>query len=102
MAKSKQAALVGGRNASEDPEINRSGMISEQWNEAVRLQAKIRDWIGVPVTLVQALRIARDMIETAGPHVAPSAYRKQIEREATETERARLKEQKRLSDLAGK
>lgn len=82
------------------------------YNEAARLQAAVRDWIGYPVTMLQALECARQtFVElTIGcPSDGFTAYvtdpqlrKRQLERAAADAEQTRIAKQKEIADNAGK
>jgi hypothetical protein len=85
-----------------------------EYNEAVRLQAAVRDWVGYPVTLIQALQIARETFrefqigvpgenEPFDVYVTSATKRKQqLERAASDLEAERLKRQHEIARNAGK
>ena len=90
----------------------RSGMIPEDWNAAIRMQTAARDWLGYPVTLGQALELARQTFDELHFGCASDAYsayvtdpkvRKQrLEAAALDARTARETEQREISKNAGK
>lgn len=94
------------RDSSGQEPRERTGMASDSYNEAVRLQSKVRDWIGFPVSMADALRIAREVVEHADAHllnveIDGRTIKAALEEEAEERERERLAEQRRISQNAG-
>jgi hypothetical protein len=79
---------------------NQSGMSSAQWNYAIRLQCAVRDAIGAPVSLLQALRLATEVVLDL-PETKCKTWRTRIEAEESELKRTRADEQERIAQAAG-
>jgi hypothetical protein len=86
-------------------DASRAGMSTESYNEAVRLQVSIRDYIGFPVTMVQAFDVARSLIHELNDKDrtrAAAYHRNRLTKDADHTASEHAAEQRRISLNAGK
>lgn len=100
MAPKKKPAAVQ-QNMS-DIERIRVGMVAEEWNAAIRLLVVIRNGIDRPVTLLDALNIAREVVILAGELVDLDRFRKAFDDERTRALEARNAERDAIAKRAGR
>lgn len=79
-----------------------AGMVPDQWNAAVRLQAAVRNGIDRPVDLVQALTIAREVVTLAIAHVDIERFRKQFDDNVLAARVEKDRQAKEISANAGR
>ena len=84
------------------PLTARTELDSTAYNEAVRLQCAIRDKIGFPISLLQALTFARRFVANEISPTLAESIRADYENEARDREKQRLEEQARIAAEAGK
>ena len=80
----------------------RACMAPDQWDAAIRLQCAVRDAIGCSVELVEALDLMTIAVRAGLIKPQAKKYAAMIQDRKTNKEKARLLEQQRISERAGK
>lgn len=89
-------------HAGEDLARERSGFDLTNWNAAISLQVKVRDAIGYPVSMADALAVAEGAIEFADGDGALDHWKKEFENRDKRAIKEKEQERKRIAEQAGR